>query len=220
FMFKMAILDACITWLGLSRSTAKIEFTFATLSGRRKHEPTICKFCGTEQSPSTGVAEMTTGALKPRSIVAVCVWVKGPYMLSSPAETVLVKIKVAWPPQHAKGNAVPGSCGDNDGSVAFTSSGSTTVMSLNGITASGTPSPLTSHVNTMDVGVNPHSMNPSVTSHKALIMPFIEPDPTAGWLGATVTGDRGTTMSDCAPCAGNDIVAPVTINITVAIAFF
>jgi hypothetical protein len=62
---------------------------------------------------------------------------------------------------------------------------------LSGIEISGTASPLVSHPKAIAVGMNPHPIKSSVTSHKALMIPTVDRFWTAGWFGATVTGPSG-----------------------------
>src|SRR5262245_16448299 len=168
-----------MTLLGLPTSTPKTEVTLGVPSASTKHEPGISRFCPLLQSPSEGVAEITTGALIPRSIGHVSVCVNGPKTLSSLSPKVLVNVIVVGPPQHAKGNAVPG-VEVSTGIVACRRSRFTTVMFLNGIDRSDMPSPLASQAIAMEVGVKPHPTKSSVTSQSAFMIPTVDRSGTAG----------------------------------------
>src|SRR5262249_29333548 len=130
---------------------------------------------------------MTTGALVPSSNGQVCDCVNGPKILSSPALTVRERVIVALPPQHASGNALPGSCGTSGAKVARTRRLLTWVTSFNGIASSGTPSPFVSQFTTTEVGANPQPMMSRVTAQNAFTIPTVDRGSTGGWPAATTT---------------------------------
>src|SRR5712692_3369158 len=168
-----------MTLLGLPISTAKTDVTLGFPSASRKHDPGINRFCPSAQSPSEGVAEITTGALIPRSMEQVSVSVKGPKTLSSPAPTVLVSVILVTPPQQASGKAVPG-VDASAGIVAWKKSRLITVMFFSGIVRSDTPSPFVSQPSVTEVGVNSQPMKSRVTSHSAFMIPTVDRSGTAG----------------------------------------
>jgi hypothetical protein len=112
---------------------------------KQKHAPEINRSCSIPQFPSDGVTLNTTGALVPNATPHVDVLVNGPNTLLSPAVNVVVTVIVAFPPQHASGNAVPGllASGTN---VVLTRLQLTGVTLPNTIVASGTPFPSVSHI--------------------------------------------------------------------------
>src|SRR5436853_3436021 len=152
FGLSITNLCACITLFGFAASTANTDVTFAVPFGRMKHAPVMMMSCGFAQSTGPdGDAEITTGALRPRSSTHVVVRVNPPVvsrlkMLLLPAVNVTVAFIVAKPPQQVSGKAVPGSCGTSDCNVPRTRFGLTGVTAVNGIARSGTPSPLVSHL--------------------------------------------------------------------------
>jgi hypothetical protein len=145
FGFNTTNRVADTTLFALPLSTANTLVTFADPSGNKKHAPVINVSCGTAQSPSDGDSEITTGALTPRSIEHVVVSVNNPNRLLSPLVNVVVVTRFATPPQHANGNAVPGSCGARAANVPLTRFLLTGVTDDNAIVRSGTPSLFVSH---------------------------------------------------------------------------
>src|SRR5437868_4058250 len=154
FGLSITNLCACITLFGFAASTANTDVTFAAPFGRMKHAPVMMMSCGFAQSTGPdGDAEITTGALRPRSSAHVVVRVNPPTcastlkMLLLPAVNVVTEVNVATPPQQVSGKTVPGSCGVNDCNVPRTRFGLTGVTPVNGIARSGTPSRLVSQFN-------------------------------------------------------------------------
>ena len=147
-------LVACITFAEFAMSTANTDVTFVVPFGNMKQLPVTSRSWQLLQSNGPdGDADITTGALSPKSIGQVVVLVNPPVdnmlkMLLLPAVNVTVLVNVANPPQHANGNAVNGSCGPNVANTPVTRFLLTGVTLVNGIAKLGTPVPLVSHVTT------------------------------------------------------------------------
>jgi hypothetical protein len=140
-------LVAWITFAEFAMSTANTDVTFVVPFGSRKQLPLITKSWQLLQSNGPdGDAEITTGALNPRSSVQLILLVKPPpgntlKMLLFPALNVTVFVSVANPPQHAVGNAVPGRVGVSTANVPWIRFAFTGVTFVNGVPGSfpGTP---------------------------------------------------------------------------------
>jgi hypothetical protein len=116
---ELIIANVCAgTTAPVASSTANTDVTFTVPFGRMKQLPGIVISCPAEQSISDGVADITTGALCPKSNPHENDSWNPPLdsrlkMLLFPAENVVVVVNVASPPQHAVGtigNPVPGDC--------------------------------------------------------------------------------------------------------------
>src|SRR5215208_920553 len=205
FGFNTTKFTALIRFAVFPTSTANTDVTFpitfgppATNCVNVKHAPLISTSCRILQFPFDGVTLNTTGALVPNFNAHVAVLVNGPNTLLSPAENVVVTVIVAGPPQHAAGNAVPGSV-DIGFSVALTRLQLTGVTLPNTIVASGIESPFVSHASVAadvtvlpglcmgipvslekplqivvtSLGKNPHPTRFNCTAHSALTSPVV-----------------------------------------------
>jgi len=140
-----------ITFAEFAMSTANTDVTFVVPFGSMKQLPVINRSWQLLQSNGPdGDAEITTGALGPKSRLHVMLRVNPPVcsrlkMLLLPALNVTTFVSVANPPQHASGNAVPGNPNPvSDASVPWIRFWFTGVTFDNGIARSGTPSPFVS----------------------------------------------------------------------------
>jgi len=193
-----------ITFAEFAMSTANTDVTFVVPFGSMKQLPVINRSWQLLQSNGPeGDAEITTGALNPKSNTHVVLRVNPPVdsrlkMLLLPALNVTTSVSVANPPQHASGNAVPGNPGCT-ASVPWIRFWFTGVTFDNGIARSGTPSPFVSQVTVsalvtvlpalcngnpvesakpwqiivVSFGIIPHPIMSSVTAHSALIIPAV-----------------------------------------------